>query len=103
MVVIDGVDMVDVREAAALVHRTPETVRRWIWSGQLGATKRSNRLLIERRALLQFAGLAGLDAPYSLMDWADEVAATHPRGQRRATARDLVLDDRAARDTDARR
>jgi len=36
-----------VREVAARVGRTEETVRRWIWSGRLTATKRGNVLYIE--------------------------------------------------------
>lgn len=36
-----------VREVAARVGRTEETVRRWIWSGRLPASKRGNVLYVE--------------------------------------------------------
>jgi hypothetical protein len=43
-----GADMIDVRCAAALVRRHPETVRRWVWSGRLAAQRQGNRLLMAR-------------------------------------------------------
>jgi excisionase family DNA binding protein len=92
---IDGVDMLEVREAASLARRTPETVRRWVWSGRLSAVKKGNRLLVRRDeldALIQ--GETGpRGATPTLREWRDEVASrlTRPTG---GTARDLVLDDR---------
>ena len=38
---------IPVREAARRVHRSPETVRRWIWSGRLPATKRGNTYYVD--------------------------------------------------------
>ena len=38
-------DFVDVRQAAALIGRHPETIRRWVWSGRIAARRRGNRLL----------------------------------------------------------
>ena len=92
MIVIDGVEMVDVREAARLVGRTPETVRRWIWSGRLPASKRGNRLFIQRGDLPASSD-AGAPRPGSLAEWAAQL----PAGRRGArSASELVLDDRAA-------
>lgn len=44
---LSNVESLTVREAAARVGRTEETVRRWIWSGRLAATKRGNTLFID--------------------------------------------------------
>ncbi len=41
----DAEDLLDVRRAAALAGRHPETVRRWVWSGRLAARRQGNRLL----------------------------------------------------------
>lgn len=38
---------VTVQEAARRVHRSPETIRRWIWSGKLPATKRGNKYYVD--------------------------------------------------------
>jgi excisionase family DNA binding protein len=94
MIVIDGVEMVDVREAARLAGRTPETIRRWVWSGRLSATRSGNKLLVPRRDLLASSDPEA-PRPGSLAEWAAQLQA--PRGGAR-TASDLVLDDRAARD-----
>lgn len=102
MLVVDGVEMVDVREAAQLAQRTPETVRRWVWSGRLPATRHGNRLLISRQTLddlLDGGTAAGADL--TLQAWANRVAQDRTRsggvGPARRSAADLVLDDRRAR------
>lgn len=90
--VVDGVEVLPVREAAEYAGRTAETVRRWIRSGRLNARRQGNRLLVARRdldLLLQ----APAQVPMSLRDWAAQL----PRG-RGSSAADLVLDDRADRD-----
>lgn len=94
MIVIDGVEMVDVREAARLTSRTPETIRRWVWSGRLSSTKSGNKLLVPRRELSGSSDPTPAEAG-SLADWAAQLPVSR-RGAR--TASDLVLDDRAARD-----
>lgn len=91
--------MVDVREAARLAGRTPETVRRWTWTGRLRAVKDGNRLLVSKAEVLHLAG-ATAPSPSSLgptlKEWAETVM--HDRqGDRGASAADLVLDDRARR------
>jgi excisionase family DNA binding protein len=101
MVVIDGVEMVDVREAAQLARRTPETVRRWVWTGRLTATKQGNRLLVARADVTSLAAPAGpSDAAgvraLSLAEWAATVRKDRV-GSPGVTAADLVWDDRAGR------
>jgi excisionase family DNA binding protein len=109
VIVLDGVEMLDIREAAALVHRTPETVRRWVWSGRLTARRHGNRLLVSREALEQLvAAPAGrrpataAQPPLSLEQWRALVAAERGAGTLTAlaahpSALDLVLADRRAR------
>ncbi len=100
---INGVDVLDVREAATYVGRTPETIRRWVWSGRIAYTRKGNRLLIARRDL-EALGLAtgssevnsppsnDTRTPLSLGTWADQI----PRAARREapSAASLVSDDR---------
>lgn len=96
MIVIDGVEMVGVQEAARLVGRTPETIRRWVWSGRVSATKQGNKLFL-RRSDLPIAPSS--DRPrrdLALHDWA-EVALARASGAKGATAADLIYDDRAER------
>lgn len=97
MMVVDGVEMIDVHEAADLVHRTPETVRRWVWSGRVPAVKKGQKLFVPRRAVLAATGaeLPNPDRP-TLREWADSIVPS-PDSTQRSSARDLVLDDRARR------
>lgn len=90
--------MVDVREAADLVRRTPETVRRWVWSGQLSAVKYGNKLMLRRGDILALSG-SEPEGTMSLRQWARDVQARRSGGRAGATARDLVLDDRTARES----
>lgn len=97
MMVMDGVEMVDVHEAARLVRRTPETIRRWVWSGRLPATKQGQKLFIPRRALLAESTAEELEPNRpTLRQWATEVARSR-QAPTQVTARELVLDDRASR------
>jgi excisionase family DNA binding protein len=41
-------DLMTVREAAQQCHRTPETIRRWVWEGKLPAQKLGNQLFVKR-------------------------------------------------------
>lgn len=102
MLVVDGVEMVDVREAAAVVGRTPETVRRWVWTGRIHARKSGNRLLLDRSEVLAAVGGSRSPAPGSLTlaEWVGLADARESRGRRGATASDLVLADRAGRSGD---
>ena len=102
MLVLDGVEMVDVRETARLVGRSPETVRRWIWSGLLSARRHGNKLLVDRRAVEQLArGPVARDL-LTLRDWAKAVEMQREAGSlgedsAGTSAADVVLDDRAGR------
>lgn len=90
-------DLIDVRRAALLVGRHPETVRRWVWSGRLAARRQGNRLLVARGDVEALAG-AGRAAS-SLAEWAARAQAGRPgRAERRArSAAGLVLEDRRQR------
>jgi excisionase family DNA binding protein len=101
MIMLDGVEMVDVREAARLAGRTPETIRRWVWTGRAGAVKQGSRLLIPRAAIETLAGAgrtrADDDVPASsLADWAAAIS-TGRAGKSGASAADLIFEDRAGR------
>jgi excisionase family DNA binding protein len=103
MLVLDGVEMLDVREAARLVGRTPETVRRWIWSGRLTATRHGNKLLLPRGSLDELSGRAGRPFPLTLAAWAEAVDEQRRAGvlgdsSAGASAADLVLEDRSSRE-----
>lgn len=104
MYLLDGVEMVDVREAARLAGRTPETIRRWVWSGRLDARRHGNRLLLARTDVLRQIGSQPDPAlsTETLSQWAADVAGLN-RGRRGGTASDLVIEDRRARNDHARR
>lgn len=90
-------ELVDVRQAAALVGRNPETVRRWIWSGKLSAVRKGKRLFVAREEL---GGVASTGkASLELSEWARRAQAarqTPGRAPGRSAA-DLVFEDRAER------
>jgi len=89
-------DELTIFAAAALVHRSAETVRRWVWSGRLRARKSGKHLLVARRDLEALAG-AGRSS-LTLTEWgnlADQVLRRTKRGGRSAS--DLVLRDRRER------
>lgn len=101
--VLDGVEMLDVREVARLARRTPETVRRWIWSGRLQARRHGNRLLVTRADLDDLMGTRPGDARMTLADWAAQQATVRRSGalgrsSAGASAADLVLADREGRE-----
>lgn len=102
MLVIDGVEMLDMREAARLARRTPETVRRWVWSGRIPAIRQGNRLLVSRHHVDEVVrGVSPAGERPSLADWASLVAAhrragTLPRAERGSSAADIVMADRLA-------
>jgi hypothetical protein len=95
MVIIDGVEMVDVQEAATLARRTPETVRRWVWSGKLESVKSGNKLYVVRSAVLDEAAEPGA-RELSLAEWAAQLPKAR-RGLTGRSARDLVAEDRERR------
>jgi len=95
--------LLDVRQAAHLVGRSPETIRRWVWSGRLVAQRRGQRLVVSRDDLLAVAPLREGRRPQSLAEWARAVsrAPSAPTGHRWRSAADLVLADRRRRSEEA--
>lgn len=91
--------LIDVREASSIAGRTPETVRRWVWSGRLSASRDGRRMLVSRDDVLRLAGRYDPNAvSMDLRAWALLPRPTAVAGE--ATASDLVLLDRAVRDVD---
>ncbi len=90
------------RDAAEEAGRTPETIRRWVWSGRLPASRRGNRLTVTRDDLQRVMG--GGACP-DLAAWLDLVVLQRA-GEAHAktkSAADLVLTDRRGRSSgDAR-
>ena len=94
------------REAALRTHRSAETIRRWIWSGRLPATKRGNTYYVD---VAHLDGLAaevsgdwhgpGASGSGGLREWLDETARWKSglAAPAAATASDLVIEDRHAR------
>lgn len=95
MHVVDGVEMVDVREAARLASRSPETIRRWVWSGKVQAIKYGTKLLVPRASVAPAAAVETSGA-VTLAHWAAEVSALRS-GVPGGTASDLVFADRQER------
>jgi Helix-turn-helix domain len=98
-----GEEMLDVRRAAALAGRHPETIRRWVWSGRIAARLEGNRLLVARTDVEAMAGTQERVA-MSLAAWADRAReareAAGAKASRRSAA-DLVIEDRVARSRSA--
>jgi hypothetical protein len=92
-------EMLDVRRAAALAARHPETIRRWVWSGRIAARREGNRLLVARGDVEAMAG-SREGVTGGLAAWADRARgareAAGAKGSRRSAA-DLVIEDRADR------
>jgi len=91
--------MLDVNEAALLVHRSPETVRRWVWSGKLVAHRDGRKLMVSQADLVRLVGAEGIaDAP-SLSEWAAAARRALITIDRTTvgSAADLVLTDRRQR------
>ena len=95
MLVLNGVEVLDVREAAAFVDRTAETVRRWVWSGRVPAIRQGNRLFVARRDL---EALQHDPPPITLSEWAAGIPRPSQTEQATPTASTLVLADRWADD-----
>lgn len=95
----DEGDSVSVKEAARLVLRSEETVRRWVWSGELRSVRRGRRHLVSRSDLAIVAAAKGSPSLVSLAGWAEEArAALSVSGTKGSpSAKDLVLADRAGR------
>src|SRR2546421_439833 len=86
--------MLDVNEAARVAGRSPETVRRWVWSGKLAAQRRGRRLMVSRDDLsAHIADHNRAEASLTLAEWA--AGARRPfvasGGPARGSAADFVL------------
>jgi excisionase family DNA binding protein len=104
---VTAVQEITVREAARRTNRSPETIRRWIWSGRLPATKRGNTYyvdIVHLEGVVVEMGISGYHSDVAqagdLGAWLDEVrqwkaGLTAP--QTKQTASDLVIEDRHAR------
>lgn len=90
-------EVVTVSEAARLVGRSQETVRRWVWGGELSSERRGRQHLISRSELEAVAVGRGRPLPLSLASWAEQVrAALEATGAKSLpSAADLVLEDRS--------
>src|ERR1700676_1923633 len=89
-------DHLTVREAADEVGRTPETIRRWVWSGRLPCTRQRGRLLVTREDRMRFVTQ---QAALTLAEWSAGVAPAAAPGGGRGTrsAPDWVIADRRHR------
>jgi excisionase family DNA binding protein len=104
-----AVQEITVREAATRVHRSAETIRRWIWSGRLPATKHGNTyyvdvIYLDRLAVeMNGSGWHNMPDRADMSSWLSEVdqwrstLAAVKRGNRSETASELVIEDRHAR------
>jgi len=92
-----------VREAAARVSRSEETIRRWIWSGKLPAVKRGHVYYVDVSRLdavvVDVGGVMEHKPSYTLGDWVAEVRAWKAGldSPARSSGADLVAEDRWAR------
>jgi excisionase family DNA binding protein len=101
---VTAVEEITVQEAARRTGRSPETIRRWIWSGRLPAVKHGNTYYVDvihlEGVAVEMGVIAHGSARGDLGAWLAEVDAWKaglPAGQRRHTASDLVIEDRHAR------
>lgn len=92
-------DWISVKEAAEVVGRSRETVRRWVWSGELRSLRRGRRHLLPKAELEIVAAAKGRPAAPSLARWTEEAGAALSAGgsHGRPSAKDLVLEDRTRR------
>lgn len=103
---MDSSDELTINAAAALVDRSPETVRRWVWSGRLKARKSGRHLLVPRAEVEALRASAPSNKRLTLREWgalAERVLNRPQRGGRSAS--DLVSEERSRRTEwlDARR
>jgi excisionase family DNA binding protein len=90
--------MLDVRAAAALAGRHPETIRRWVRSGRLAGRRTGNRLLVARGDVEALAGEHGFaPSPGAWAERAQALRETRGVAGTHRSAADLVLGNRAER------
>jgi len=89
---------ISVRDAARLLGRHPETIRRWVWTGRVTARRHGNRLLLDRAEIDAVAVRDGTSRhAIALADWAKRVRAAHGGRGSGESAADLVIGDRETR------
>jgi excisionase family DNA binding protein len=91
-------ELIEVRQAARLVGRHPETIRRWVWSGRLSAERRGRQLLVGESDVRSLAG--DREVTMSLGQWAERARAwraSTATGSEGRSAADLVVEDRDLR------
>jgi excisionase family DNA binding protein len=96
---------VSVREAARLTRRSEETIRRWIWSRKLPASKRGNSYRVDIAHLERVAAIYAPAEPGhesadgGLTAWLDGVDQWKRglAGAVASTAAELITEDRRAR------
>ena len=91
-----------IHDAATRVGKTPETVRRWVWSGRLPARKEGNHLLVTEADLRR---AAQSNQQPTLSDWLAtlDLLETSEAAEQAISAADLILEDRRGRSTGDRR
>jgi excisionase family DNA binding protein len=88
-------EMLDVRRAAALTGRHPETIRRWIWSGRIVARREGNRLLVARDDVEALAASRNAP-PVALATWAERARRAHRDADgSRSSAAEFMIQDRS--------
>lgn len=90
--------MVDVNEAAKRARRTPETIRRWVWTGRVKAVKQGNKLFLPLSDIEPAdVAVPGGGEPTAWSSWLRRAGEhQHLQPEVRSSA-DLVLADRDAR------
>ncbi|MHB1527758.1 MAG: helix-turn-helix domain-containing protein [Candidatus Dormibacteria bacterium] len=89
-------DRLNFREAALLVGRSPETIRRWVRAGALSVKRDGRRLLVSRQEVRALADEHGHGSGLTLSKWAEAArrAMVAAKVSRPESAADLVLLDR---------
>jgi len=96
--VVVNSDELTINAAAALVERSPETVRRWVWSGRLKARKSGRHLLLPRAEVEALRASAPSNKRLTLPEWgALAERVLNRRGEGGRSASDLVLEERSRR------
>ena len=92
-------DVLDVRQASELVGRHPETIRRWIWSGRLPASKRGNRHFVAAADVMAASGED--QGKLTLAEWAEKARGLREEAAERdgpvENVADMIRQDREDR------
>ena len=94
---------VTVREAATMLGRNAETVRRWVWTGKVRARKVGSRLMLARPDLDAASRAPARSLTLSAWIAEREQARQLTTARRDSSAADLVIEDRRRRSSAALR